>query len=621
MCGICGMFAPGEVDRAVLQRMNDAIRHRGPDDEGFYTDDRVGLGSRRLSIIDLSQGRMPIHNEDESVWVVFNGEIYNFQELRQDLVARGHTFTTRTDTEVIVHLYEEIGAGVFEKLHGMFAVALWDRARGTLLLGRDRVGKKPLYYSWDGTRLIFGSEIKCLRAFPGLKLSLDYDAINHYFSYLYIPDPLSIYREIRKLPAAHSLELHAGVVKVQSYWDLRFDRVHRERDPRAYVERLRELVTDAVRCRLVSDVPLGAFLSGGVDSATVVGIMAQLSSKPVQTFSIGFDAETFDELEYARLAARAFGTDHHEEVMQPQALEWVETLVQHLDEPFGDPSALPTYMVSRMARRNVTVALSGDGGDETFAGYESHAVHVRDERFHQRFPAPARALVGAGLHAGSRVTTHPKLRRVAGAVRRANRPLAERWCNVFTKEERAQLFSAAARREIGAAREEDLFAGLLAAQPFPDFLSRVLYADTKAYLTNDILVKVDRMSMANSLEVRSPLVDHQVMEFAAAIPSDWKLHDGVSKYIFKKMAEEFVPREIVYRKKHGFGVPIGPWFRSELRTMLHDVLRSRDDGAAPLFDAGFIERLLREHDTGARDWSVQLWPLFVFRLWYRAFAP
>jgi len=621
MCGICGMYAPGAVDRDVLQRMNDAIRHRGPDDEGFYTDERVGLGSRRLSIIDLSQGRMPIHNEDESVWVVFNGEIYNFLELRQGLEARGHRFTTHTDTEVIVHLYEEVGVGVFEKLRGMFAVALWDRKRGTLLLGRDRVGKKPLYYAWDGARLLFGSELKCMRAFPGLKLSLDFEAINYYFSYLYIPAPLSIYREVRRLPAAHYLELHAGAVQIRPYWDLRFDRVHRERDPRAYVERLRELVTDAVRCRLMSDVPLGAFLSGGVDSATVVGLMSQLSSKPVQTFSIGFDTESFDELEYARIAARAFGTDHHEEVLQPQALEWVETLVHHLDEPFGDSSALPTFMVSRMARRNVTVALSGDGGDEAFAGYESHAVHVRDERLHQRVPAPARALVGAGLRAGSWATAHPKLRRVAGAINRANRSLAERFCNVFTKQERAQLFSDEARREIGAAREEDLFAGLLGAQPFPDFLSRVLYADTKSYLTNDILVKVDRMSMANSLEVRSPLVDQHVLEFAAAIPSDLKLHDGVSKYIFKRMAEEFVPREIVYRKKHGFGVPLALWFRDELRTMLHDVLLSSDDRGARLFDRTFVERMLREHASGARDWSVQLWALLVFRLWYRAFAP
>jgi asparagine synthase (glutamine-hydrolysing) len=307
MCGLCGLYAPGGVDAGVLQRMNDTLVHRGPDDAGFYIDERTGLGSRRLSIIDLSTGHMPIHNEDQSVWVVQNGEIYNYLELRQELEAQGHRFETRTDTEVLAHLYEEAGARMFERLRGMFAVAVWDRKRGILLLGRDRVGKKPLYYHWDGKRLAFGSEIKAIRELPGLSLSLDPAALNAYFSYLYVPDPLSIFREIRKLPAAHYLELRDGKIDIQPYWDLRFDAVETETDEGFYVERLRELLTDAVRVRLMSDVPLGAFLSGGVDSATVVGIMSQLSSTPVQTFSIGFDDESFDELKYARIAARAFG--------------------------------------------------------------------------------------------------------------------------------------------------------------------------------------------------------------------------------------------------------------------------------------------------------------------------
>jgi asparagine synthase (glutamine-hydrolysing) len=620
MCGICGLYAPGGIDREVLQRMNDTLVHRGPDDQGFYTDPSVGLGSRRLSIIDLAGGHMPIANEDGSVWVVQNGEIYNFAALRRDLEARGHRFTTRTDTEVLVHLYEEHGTGLFERLHGMFAVALWDRTRGRLLLGRDRVGKKPLYYSWDGTRLAFGSELKALRPVPWLRPSLDWQALNHYFSYLYIPDPMSVYREVRKLPAAHWLAIEAGKLRLERYWDLPFEHVHPETDEGHYVLRLRELLTEAVRDRLVSDVPLGAFLSGGVDSATVVGLMSQLSSAPVQTFSIGFDEESFDELRYARLAARAFGTDHHEEILKPQAAELLEDLVQHLDEPFGDSSALPTFMVSRMARRHVTVALSGDGGDEAFAGYQSHRVHQRDQGFHERVPGPVRQLLGAGLGAGARASGHRRLRRVAGAVRRANRPLEQRFNNIYDKGQRRRLFSAEVRREIGAASEERLFADLLSAQRFPDFLSRVLYADTKAYLTNDILVKVDRMSMAHSLEVRAPLVDHRVLEFAAGIPSSLKLRDGVSKYIFKKMAATFVPRDIVYREKHGFGVPIAAWFRGELRDLLHDHLLGRSDGGERFFDGAFVERMLREHQSGRWDWSPHLWALLVFRMWYRSSA-
>ena len=619
MCGICGIHAPGNVDPALLRRMNDTIVHRGPDDEGTYIDDRVGLASRRLAIIDLSLGRMPIHNEDESVWVVFNGEIYNFQELRADLIERGHTFTTNTDTETLVHLYEERGTDMFAELRGMFAIALWDRARDVLLLARDRVGKKPLYYTWDGTRLAFASEIKALRELPNRKWTLDGEALNLYFTYLYIPEPWSIYREVRKLPAAHWLKLSGGKLTIQPYWELRFDAAPPRTDERELVAELRRLVTDAVRARLVSDVPLGAFLSGGVDSATVVGLMSQIMSEPVKTFSIGFDAETFDELKYARIAAQAFGTDHHEEIVRPDAVELVDKLIEHFDEPFGDASALPTFMVSRMARRHVTVALSGDGGDETFAGYESHAVHQRDERFHRRFPAPARALVQAGLEAGAGVTQHEKLRRAARAVRRANRPLSQRF-GQFEKPFRRRLFSAAALELVGEMREEVYCDQYAQMQRFPDFLSRVLFVDTKTYLSNDVLVKVDRMSMANSLEVRSPLLDHHVLEFVAGIDSSLKLRNGTSKYIFKKMAEEFVPREIVHRRKHGFGVPVAEWFRGDLRDLLHEQLTANDDGAR-LFEPRVVQRMLNEHTSGRYDWSTQLWPLFVFRLWHRRYAP
>jgi asparagine synthase (glutamine-hydrolysing) len=501
----------------------------------------------------------------------------------------------------------------------MFVIALWDRKRDVLLLARDRVGKKPLYYTWDGTRLAFASEIKALRVLPDRRWTLDGEALNLYFTYLYVPEPWSIYREVRKLPAAHWLKLSGGKVEIRPYWELRFDAAPPRTDERELVAELRELVTNAVRARLVSDVPLGAFLSGGVDSATVVGLMSQLMDQPVKTFSIGFDAETFDELKYARLAAQAFGTDHHEEIVRPDAVELVDKLIEHFDEPFGDASALPTFMVSRMARRHVTVALSGDGGDETFAGYESHAVHQRDERFHQRFPAPARALVQAGFEAGAGLTRHEKLRRAARAVRRANRPLAQRF-GQFEKPFRRQLFSDTALELVGEMREETYCDQYAQMQRFPDFLSRVLFVDTKTYLSNDVLVKVDRMSMANSLEVRSPLLDHHVLEFVAGIDSSLKLRNGTSKYIFKKMAEEFVPREIVHRRKHGFGVPVAQWFRSELRDMLHEHLTANDDGAR-LFEPRVVQRMLDEHTSGRYDWSTQLWPLFVFRLWHRRYTP
>jgi len=616
MCGICGMVSPGRVDADVLRRMSATLRHRGPDEEGYYTDADVGLASRRLSVIDLTGGKMPITNESGSVWVVQNGEIYNFRTLRRDLESRGHRFTTRSDTEVIVHLYEEYGTSLFEHLRGMFAVALWDRARSLLLLGRDPVGKKPLYYSFDGSTLLFASELKALRQHPQAHFSLDWQAVNHYFSHHYVPEPLSIFREVRKLPPGHWLELQHGNLRVQSYWKLDFEHPFSETDERWYVEQLHERLQHAVRARLVSDVPLGAFLSGGVDSATVVGLMSQSLDSPVKTFSIGFDDETFDELRHARVVARAFGTDHHEEILKPRATDLVERLADQLDEPFGDPSALPTYLVSQVARREVTVALSGDGGDEAFAGYQSHRVHLRDEAFHRRVPGPLGALAVGAVGLGARVSGNTRLRRTAGALRRAHRPLAQRYCNVFDADGRRQLFTRETLAEIGALREHEYFAAHARAQAYPDFLSRILAVDTATYLPGDILVKTDRMSMAHSLEVRCPLLDQELLEFAARIPSHLKLHQGVSKYVFKRVAERFVPHEIVHREKRGFGVPLRAWFRGELRDLVREHLLQNPNGAHSLFNRRTVERLVSEHEAGRWDWSLQLWSLMMFHLWY-----
>ncbi len=616
MCGISGMHAPGKVDPQVLRRMSAALAHRGPDDEGFYTDSQVGLASRRLSIIDLTSGRMPITNEDGSIWVVQNGEIYNFRTLRRELESRGHRFTTQSDTEVIVHLYEEHGAGLFDRLRGMFAVALWDRNEDKLLLGRDPLGKKPLYYGFDGQTLLFASELKSLRQHPDVRPSLDWQAVNHYFSHHYVPEPLSIFREFRKVPPGHWLQLHHGTLTLQRYWQLDFTQPFTETDERWYVEQLHERLRDAVRSRLVSDVPLGAFLSGGVDSATVVGLMSQCLDSPVKTFSIGFDDETFDELRHARIVARAFGTDHHEEILQPSATDLVQKLAATFDEPFGDPSALPTYLVSQVARREVTVALSGDGGDEAFAGYQSHRVHLRDEAFHRKVPGPLRALAVGSVALGARISGNARWRRTAGALRRAHRPLAERYCNVFDARGRRRLFTGDTMVQIGALQEHEHFAAPAQAQAYPDFLSRILAVDTATYLPGDILVKTDRMSMAHSLEVRCPLLDRDVLEFAARIPSHLKLHHGVSKYVFKRVAEQFVPREIVHREKRGFGVPLGAWFRRELRDLVRENLLHSPNGAHALFNRGTVEQLVAEHESGRWDWSLQLWSLLMFHLWY-----
>ncbi len=620
MCGICGMHAPGRVDRDALRRMNATLVHRGPDDEGLYADERVGLASRRLSIIDVSGGHMPLANEAGTVWAVQNGEIYNFQDLRRRLESQGHRFSTRTDTEVLVHLYEEHGEDLFTHLQGMFAVALWDRERDVLLLGRDRVGKKPLYYAHDGRRLLFASEIKALRVAPDLRCSLDWQALNHYFSHHYIPEPLSIYREIRKLPPAHYLKLQRGQISLHAYWKLDFEQPYEETDEAWYVEELEARLTAAVRARLVSDVPLGAFLSGGVDSATVVGLMSRLQTTPVQTFSIGFDDESFDELRHARVVARAFGTEHHEEILRPRAADVVEKLIEHFDEPFGDPSALPTWLVSEVARRQVTVALSGDGGDEAFAGYQSHLVHQRDERFHRRVPAPLRALAAAGLGFGARLSGQRRLRRLAGAVARAHRPLPERYSNVFDKPGRRALYSRETLARIGRLDEHEVFALPARRQRFPDFLSRILAVDTATYLPGDILVKVDRMSMAHSLEVGCPLLDHTILEFAARVPSHLKLRGNISKYVLKKVAERFVPREIVHREKHGFGVPLRAWYRDELRDLMREHLVHGSNGAQPLFQRRVVESMIQEHESGRWDWSLQLWTLLVFHLWVKRYG-
>ncbi|HYG81186.1 MAG TPA: asparagine synthase (glutamine-hydrolyzing), partial [Pyrinomonadaceae bacterium] len=583
MCGIAGFVDVGragagaarEERAALLDRMCRVIAHRGPDDQGVMVGDQVALGMRRLSIIDLAGGRQPIHNEDGSVSVVFNGEIYNYRDLQRELEARGHRFRTNSDTETIAHAYEEYGARCVEHLRGMFAFAVWDERRRALTLARDRVGKKPLYYTLtpDGT-FVFGSELKSLLQHPRVGRETDAEALDAYFTFGYVPDPLSIFRGVKKLPPGHHLTLSGGELTIERYWDFTYDAPApaeaREED---YLEELRALLSESVRLRLVADVPLGAFLSGGVDSSTIVGLMARHTSRPVKTFSIGFHEDSFNELKYARAAAREFGTDHHEFIVTPEICDVVDELAWHFDEPFADSSAIPTYVVSKLAREHVTVVLSGDGGDELFAGYTRYATDQRRSGF-ARLPRVVREQVMQPL---SRRLPHGAWgRNYLGNV--ALPPL-ERYrdsVSVFTGLGKLSLytpdFGETLRR---AGRTLEGFGAHAARVATGEPLDALLYIDSKTYLPGDILTKVDRMTMAASLEARAPLLDHKLIEFVTRIPARLKMRGGETKRVLKRAVEDFVPPEILERPKQGFGVPIQQWINHQLRGRIRETLTSR----------------------------------------------
>ncbi len=614
MCGIAGIVSLG--DRPVLteeiRRMCAAIAHRGPDDEGFYFAPGVGLGMRRLSIIDLATGRQPVRNEDGSVQVVFNGEIYNFQELRADLQRRGHVFYTVTDTETIVHLYEEYGARCVEKMRGMFAFAVWDARKKTLLLARDRLGVKPLYYAECGGRLIFASELKAILELGEVERRLDWRSVGHLFTFLCTARAESIIEGVKKLEPGHVLVARAGKKPaVERYWDVCFA-PDRSRSEEHFVERLRELLRESVKLRMVSDVPLGAFLSGGIDSSSVVAAMARLASGPLKTFSIGFDDREYNELDHARAVAQKFGAEHHELVLEPDVLGVIDDLAWHLDEPFGDPSCIPTYMVSKLAAEHVKVVLSGDGGDELFGGYDKYVVEQND----RRRPAPRWLKKISGVAAG----LMPEGMRGRNLLYHLSLTGAERYLDstvLLPDLARRKLFRSEAvalidvyepwRRELDAITRAD-----------GDWLSAVQYLDIKAYLPYDILTKVDRMSMAHSLEARDPLLDHKLVEFAATIPPELKLRGGVTKYIFKQAMRGILPDAIIDRPKRGFGVPLGRWFRGRLGSFVRDVVLSDKSKQRGIFDPSYIETLLKRHERG-RPYDIELWTLISFELWCRTF--
>jgi asparagine synthase (glutamine-hydrolysing) len=609
----------GLVDYAAVHRMCESIVHRGPDDEGIFVKAGVGLGMRRLSIIDLAGGHQPVFSEDKTIWVVFNGEIYNFPELRRELEQRGHRFSTHSDTEVIVHLYEDLGPDCVNKLRGMFAFALYDERQGKLMMARDRLGKKPLHYALTPNRLLFGSEIKSILAVAPELADVNHEALLQYMYFGYVLDPNTSFLPIQKLPAGHLLEFQCGRITVRQYWDLPEYGAHAPHSEQECLEELEWRLAEAVRVRLISDVPLGALLSGGTDSSTVVALMARASSKPVKTFSIGFAHDDFNEAHYARIVARHFGTEHHEMVVEPDVLETVETLTRSLEEPFGDSSMLPTYYVSQMARKHVTVALSGDGGDEIFAGYERYGINLRRQIF-ERIPLWARGLY--------REQVFPRLpQSMLGREFSYNitLPWRERYVDsisfIPSFERDIPLLSNEFREILATSgNPENVMYRYFDQAPTKDPVSQMLYVDTKTYLVGDILTKVDRMSMLTSLEVRVPLLDHELVEWVTGLPVDWKLRGGQQKYILRKLAERVgVPKEALDRPKQGFALPLVHWIRNELKELILSVLLEPRTLQRGYFNPNAVKRLLNEHFRARRDHSAGIWRLLIFELWHRNF--
>ncbi len=623
MCGIAGIVlrdgAP--VDRRLLARMNETARHRGPDDDGFYFGEGVGLAVRRLAIVDLVTGRQPVHNEDRTAWVVFNGEIYNHRELRRRLEGLGHVFHTRSDTETIIHAYEQYGTACPRYLRGMFAFAIWDERTASLFLARDRVGKKPLLYARVGDQLLWSSEFRALLQHPAVGRDVDYEALDHYLSFMSVPAPLTAYRAIRKLEPAHSLQWRAGRITVERYWDLDFSpKVAIDEDEAA--TRVVDLLRDAVRARLTSEVPLGAFLSGGVDSSAVVALMAQESSGTVKTFSIGFEEEAFSELPHARRVADYVGTDHHEIIVRPDATAVLPELVEHYGEPFGDSSALPSYYVARETRASVTVALTGDGGDECFAGYPRYAAMKLAEMY-RRIPAPARAGIARALNA-----VPDAAGRFAG-VRRAKRFLAAAadsrvgrylgWITTFDEDTKRALYSDELRRALSSAPPTRMIERWLTGANGLGVVDAVLLADSMTYLPNDLLVKMDIASMSVSLEARSPFLDHHLMEFAAALPESLKLRRLTTKYLLKRALRRLVPTANLRRRKMGFAVPIRQWLRGPMQPFLREIVLSDRALARGLFKPASLRRIVDDHVDARADHEHRLWSLLMLELWFERF--
>ncbi len=629
MCGICGFLDSRQTEQSKqdsLRRMCGIISHRGPDDEGHYISGDVALGMRRLSIIDLAHGHQPISNEDETVWVILNGEIYNFQKLRDELESKGHRFRTRTDTEVIVHLYDDVGLECFRRLRGMFALALWDTKRKRLVLGRDRIGEKPLYFRREPHRFLFASELKSLLQADGVPRRLKFAALREYLSLGYVPAPLSMLDGIEKLLPGHYLVVDQERIEDHQYWDVPFGQPEKHTE-QEWIERTRSKLLETVRMQLVSDVPLGAFLSGGLDSSSIVAAMAQMTGRPVKTYSIGYEGEHsyYNELPYAKVVAQAFGTDHHEIVVRPEVSELLPKLVWHLDEPVADSACLTTYLVSKLARQSVTVILSGVGGDELFGGYRRY---LGDSmlRYYRHLPGPLRRKWLPALLARIPQDRHSLwkdyARYAAAFVNSAELDAASRYIEyvtLFPPQTQGNLLIEGATQSGGSAFAISTLRGYFNHCGDPDDLNRIIYADLKTSLADDLLAMTDRMTMAASIECRAPLVDHEMIELASHMPSNLKVRGFQMKYLMKQAVAPWLPREILERKKRGFGAPMGAWLRKDIQPMVSELLSEEATRKRGLFSWPAIQQLLADHSAERKDYTDQLFSLVMLELWLQAF--
>jgi asparagine synthase (glutamine-hydrolysing) len=626
MCGITGIFdtrGSSEISRAVLQRMNDSQLHRGPDEGSLHIEPGVGLGHRRLSIIDIATGQQPLFNEDGSVVVVFNGEIYNYQQLIPELQALGHVFHTKSDTECIVHAWESWGPDCVKRFRGMFAFALWDRNQQTFFMARDRLGVKPMYYALldDGT-LLFGSELKSVLAHGGLRRDIDPLAVEEYFALGYVAEPRTIFKQAKKLSSAHTLTIRRGqpIPQPVEYWDVKFTL----NNPISEVDAQAELVQrlqESVRLRMIAEVPLGAFLSGGVDSSAVVAMMAGLSKDPVNTCSIGFDDPAFNESAFAQLVADRYHTNHRLEVVKSDDFDLIDTLARLYDEPYADSSAIPTYRVCQLARKHVTVALSGDGGDESFGGYRRYKLHLMEERMRAALPLGIRRpLFGTLGKLYPKADWAPRVFRAKTTFEALARNSVEAYfhsMSLIRDADRSQLYSSAFRSELGGFNAREVFTRHAANAETEDPLALIQYIDTHTYLVGDINTKVDRASMAHSLEVREPLMDHKLVEWLATLPSSLKMRGSESKYLLKKAMEPQLPNDVLYRPKMGFAVPLARWFRGPLRERVRTSLLGGQLADSGMFDQATIKRLIVQHESGARDHSTPLWSLLMYEAFLR----
>ncbi len=624
MCGIVGKYcynSDQKVSEELIRDMTQMLIHRGPDDEGVWCQGNVGLGHRRLSIIDLSSaGHQPMMNRDRSIVLVFNGEIYNYKELRRDLIEKGYQFVSQTDTEVLIYLYQEYKEGCLKYLTGMFAFALWDDKNKSLFIARDRFGKKPLKYYTDGRSIIFASELKAILKDPQVVQDVDYNSINHYLSYHYLPSPFTGFKNIHKLPHAHYMMVKGNKITIKRYWNLDYSIKTRLSEADIKDEIIRRL-KEAVKIRMISDVPLGAFLSGGIDSSAIVAMMSRLSNMPVKTFSIGFEEGDYNELNFARMMAEKYHTDHHEFIVKADAISILPKLIWHYEEPYGDSSALPTYYLSQLTREHVTVALNGDGGDENFAGYTRYKW-MKMAHYFIKLPKSLRKLFLFSLVQGNKLVQNQTIQRFISLSQTLTSDVLENYYNTILYMDETQkdkCYTPQFKSLVRAGDSYSTFQNFLTDHDLPDEMDKVLSIDFNSYVPDDLMVKVDIASMAHSLESRSPLLDHNFVEFIASVDSKIKLRRFQSKSVFKSSLSKWVPHEILYRKKMGFGIPIDQWLRGNLNKYMKEILLREDSFLSSIIQKTFIHRLIEEHSNGSQNHSYKLWALLVLELWHECY--